>query len=179
MLYIYVFIPHRLHTKKSVKMRRGGSLAEAGSTNGCGHWVWCVWRLLWSESCRAVRTPPSVNEWGGQADRQWLEISRWKPWGWLVGERLIHQSPQTAYVTFDTKLMKTAQWWLKNLYRPVWKAALTINLCSHSESILLLFFITLIYKYKKNNLTNKHLKSFFMIFEIKRHLIPLLDYMIC
>lgn len=74
--------------------------------------------LFWSESCRAVWNPLSVNEQrGGQADRQWSEISRWKPWGWLVGERLIHQSLQTTYVTFDAKLMKTTHWWLRNVYR--------------------------------------------------------------
>lgn len=81
-------------------------------TNSCGHRGRHVWRAFWSESCRAVQKPPSVNEQrGSEADRHWSEISRWKPWGWLVGERLIHQSLQTAYVTFDAKVMET-RWWL-------------------------------------------------------------------
>lgn len=118
--YVYVFIPHMLQTKRV--QRWGGSsffVCTLASTNGCGHWVWYVWRLfIWVRAaglCGSLK-PRSVNEqWGGQSDRQWSEISRWKPWGWLVGERLIHQSLQTAFVTFDAKLMKTAHWWLKNL----------------------------------------------------------------
>lgn len=85
--------------------------------NGYGHWLWYVYSFfspsspsflgVQHENCRAVWKPSSVNEQrGGQADRQWSEISRWKPWGWLVGERLIHQSLQAAYVTFDADLIK-------------------------------------------------------------------------
>lgn len=117
--HLYVFIPYRLHTTR-VRGRGGGECftCKPASTNGCGHWVWYVRRALFlgGDGCRAVWKPQSVNEqWGGQSDRQWSEISRWKPWGWLVEERLIHQSLQTAYVTCDAKVMKAAQWWLKNL----------------------------------------------------------------
>lgn len=93
--HAYVRLHTTSHTQRVWRWGGGwveGETCKPDSTNGCGHWVRYVWSFFFflvSESCRAVRKPQSVNEqWGGQSDRQWSEISRWKPWGRLVGREI-------------------------------------------------------------------------------------------
>lgn len=91
---LYVFL-----LNKQLERRRSRRKAAAAAASR-GRRVWYAWRVC-------ARGPQGrAEQRGGQWDRQWSEISSWRPRGRLLAERLIHQSLRPAGGTVDAKVLK-------------------------------------------------------------------------